>query len=381
MSGGTIMGIALGGVVIATLLALLVARNVTVRLDPVPAYADLVPAPDRTVWQAGEETTLWLSTNRHAVDVRIDSIALGLGVFERQIPSGASVLARGPGCRGWVVESLSVIPQGGQWQVSGTVERGPGATGVLTVKARVYDPADQGAFMQEFDINVPAGGDAFSHNLSLSGAWDWRLDASNGDHFPAGATRSVLFNTGGAAAAVSDYWDEEVHMPQNTGLGLVACGEREDVTIGLHGDGGEELNRYLVDVEAAEPTAAAPLPPDFGEEYMSLRFCADAASPRAYLLTGGEEVGDVTATGETSLSYTLAADDAGSPDHAYFEIDQAGAVTVSDLGADDNTGMDGARLYAFTARAVDDRGLAAQTSVVVQLVLSDVSAAGDGVCP
>ena len=37
-------------------------------------------------------------------------------------------------------------------------------------------------------------------------------------------------------------------MLEDTGLGLIACGVKEDVLITLHGDDGEELNRYLVDV-------------------------------------------------------------------------------------------------------------------------------------
>ena len=122
------MGIALGVVVIATLLALLVARNVTVRVDPEPDYADLAPAPGGTVWQAGEERTLWLSTNRHAVDVRIDGIALGLGEIERGSPLGAgvTVLGYGPGCLDWVVDSLTATPQPGG-PMAGHRDRGPRA--------------------------------------------------------------------------------------------------------------------------------------------------------------------------------------------------------------------------------------------------------------
>ena len=383
MSGGNALGIALGVVVIATLLALLVARNVTVRVDPEPDYADLAPAPGGTVWQAGEERTLWLSTNRHAVDVRIDGIALGLGEIERSSPlgSGVTVLGYGPGCLDWVVDSLTATPQpGGQWQVTGTVDRGPGTTGPLSVHARVYDPVDQAAFMHEFNISVQAGSGAFSHDLILSGDGDWRLDASHGDHYLAAATRSVLFNTEETTEAVLDSGEREFHMLANTGLGLVACGEQEDVTISLHGDGGEEMNRYLVDIEAAAP--APPQPPDFGVEYVSLRFCADAASPRGSVLSGGEEVGSITATGQTALAYSLGAAGGGGPDYAFFEIDESsGAITVSDLGADDTTGMDGASLYSFTVRARDDGGRTAEAAAVVQLVLSSVSTAGDGRCP
>ena len=74
-------------------------------------YADLVPAPDEIVWAKGDHTTLWLSTNRHAVDVEIDSIALGLGdIEERSQGQDEPHIAEcvGPGCQDLVVASLTV---------------------------------------------------------------------------------------------------------------------------------------------------------------------------------------------------------------------------------------------------------------------------------
>ena len=108
------MGIALGVVVIATLLALLVARNVTVRVDPEPDYADLAPAPGGTVWQAGEERTLWLSTNRHAVDVRIDSVALGLGEDPLALHQPPDV-RRSSGAAPWAPASPSWVMDLAAW--------------------------------------------------------------------------------------------------------------------------------------------------------------------------------------------------------------------------------------------------------------------------
>ena len=77
-------------------------------LFPEPDYADLVPAPDSVVWQEGDEITAWLNTNRHDVDLRIDSVAIGIGDIDRAIPGlgEITVLGQGIGCQDYGVTRL-----------------------------------------------------------------------------------------------------------------------------------------------------------------------------------------------------------------------------------------------------------------------------------
>ena len=128
------------GVALATAIAIPFATG------SVADFADLVPAPDEIVWAEGEQTTLWLSTNRHAVDVEIGNIALGLGDIEErtQGQEEPTILGVGPGCLDLVVASLTVEHDtGSQWSLSGTIERGPNTTGDVEVHVRYYRPADQ----------------------------------------------------------------------------------------------------------------------------------------------------------------------------------------------------------------------------------------------
>ena len=102
------------------------------------------------------------------------------------------------------------------------------------------------------------------------------------------------------------------------------------------------------------------------------------------MLSGGETVGTVTASGTGTLTYALAAD-GDSRDFAFFDIDSAtGAITVSDSGADAHAGIAGiaeSRLYTFVVLATDDAGRQGRAVVAVQIDLSTVSPGGDGVCP
>ena len=122
------------------------AGLITFAIRDAPDYADLVPAPDEIVWEEGDHTTLWLSTNRHAVDVLIDNIALGLGDIEerREGSDGVAILGEGPGCVDVVVKSLTVAHSSGNiWRATGTIDRGPNTTGDVEVHLRYYRLADQ----------------------------------------------------------------------------------------------------------------------------------------------------------------------------------------------------------------------------------------------
>ena len=62
-------------------------------MSEAPDYANLVPAPNEIVWEQGDETTVWLQTNRDNVDLKVSSVALGLGSIERVFPeSGESMV-------------------------------------------------------------------------------------------------------------------------------------------------------------------------------------------------------------------------------------------------------------------------------------------------
>lgn len=367
-------------VVMGTGVVLAAAVLITLATGDPPDYADLVPAPDEIVWAEGAETAVWLSANRHAVDLQIDSIALGLGDIEERNPGSemATTLGEGPGCLDHAVTSLTVAHDTGDtWNVSGTIDRGPTSKGNVEVHVRYYRPADQmpgdGTVV---DVTVSAGSDDYSLKL-IPGDGNHRVQASTDAHFPAPFTRQVDFDTSDTTSGGTVTGESVFHMLENTGLGLIACGEEEDVLITLHGDEGAELNRYYVDVGPA-PTAT-PSPPSFAA-YQTKRFCPDVVTPRDELLNGGESVGSARATGTGTITYSLAAN-GDSNDFAFFNVSSSGAVTVSAAGADDHTGIDGARLYTFKVVATDAAGRRSESVVAAQLDLSQVAPNNNGVCP
>ncbi len=385
------MAIALGVVVIATLLALLVARNVTVQVNPEEDYANLVPAPDSVEWRVGDQRTVWLSTNRRYVDMRVDSIGLGPGTMRGR--GGGQILDLGHsiGCVNAVVSGIAITNLSADSGLAAiSVDYGsysPGDT--LRIYYRIYRTMEtrRTANILGALVTVPSSG-ALTYTINLSaadGPGRYYIDASLDGHFPAITTQRVYFlHRDGEDPSVTVSREDEMHLLKDTGIELAGCHERGEVLVTLHGDGGGELNRYFVDVlEAATPTPVptAVVPPDFGADYAALRFCADAATPRGSVLSGGEEVGTLTGSGGPGLVYSLggAGDDR---DYAFFEIDAStGSITVSDLGADDTTGMDGTRLYSFSVQATDDGGLTGEATVAAQLNLTSISTGGDGSCP
>ena len=231
-------------------------------------------------------------------------------------------------------------------------------------------------------VTVSAGSDGFSLNL-VPDMGMRRVQVSTNEHFPAPFTREADFDTEDTTTGDTVRGEEVFHMLEDTGLGLIACGEEEDVLVTLRGDG-VELNRYFVDIGPAPVATATPAPdepPNFGAEYTTRRFCADAASDRADVLDGGETVGRVSATGASS--YELVEDSHGL-DHAFFVISSGsggGDITVSQAGADDHAGMDGDRLYSFIVRAEDSDGLTSDLHVSVLLDRTNLAINGDGICP
>lgn len=356
-------------------------------MNPVADYADLVPAPDSIIWEEGQETPLWLSTNRHAVDLRVDNIALGLGEIDLRDPASGqvSVLGEGLGCLDAVVSGLVVETVSATEVALGvTLHKEAGVSATLYYQfyadgeARYSDPQTYTVTGSTATLRPSGAGVGLAEGVA------YRADVSTNSHLPRAITRSVTWTGGDEDSGTSDVREEEIHLVEGTGVALIACAEAEDVAVTLHGDAGAELNRYLVDVlpePTAVPATATPVAnPVFDPAYTSLRFCPDSATPPAMQLSGGETVGTVTATGTGTLAYALAPD-GESRDFAFFEIDSGtGGISVSDAGADDHTGIDGTRLYTFVVNATDDAGRAGEALVAVQVDLSNPTTAGDGVC-
>ena len=389
MSGGAVIAIALGGVVIATILALFLARNITVQVDPEADYAGLLPPPSAALWREGDETTLWLSTNRRAVDMRISSVSLGIGHIHRVFPGpGREPLARGEGCLDFAVVSLAATGVGAtSVTVAGEVERAPGV-GAVTVHIRAR--REGGDWGGHGTLALPAADTGFTHTLTTSPAGVWRVEASDTDRFNETSARRIRVDTT-AGTATADEEAERLRLLEGMGVGVVACAEDDDVLVTLHGEGGAELNRYTVDIgppPTATPTPAPILSPHAG--YASRRVCVDDDASRAAYLDGGELVGGTFTSadfgGRLSGSVTSASlgDVAPGNGHVYHfghSLSQ-GAVqlTVSGLGASGDQGLNTDRVYPVRLAVSDGAGATAFLDVGVWLDASEEAANGDGIC-
>ena len=371
----------IAGVVVALGVALLAVFLVQLAIGAEADYAALVPAPDSINLREGEEAAFWLSTNRHAVELRIDSIDVGLGVIHyRGAAQGqTATLGHSTGCLDWAVSHLEIEAVGNRsMSFSGTVDRGS-ETGELTVHTRLYSASNPTVSIgQDIKVSGPSDTD-FSVNWSLlSTDTDYVLEASHNDYFSGPETRSVTFTTGDADSGTSETAEEKILLIEGSGIGLIGCHEHDDVVVTLHGENGAELARYKLDVLAAEPANTAP---QFATDYVLRVVCVDSATTTADYFDAGEEVGDVvTATDADSatLSYALAPE-SGELDYAYFEIDNAAQITVSSLGADGDSGLGAERLYTFLVVADDSNGGQADVRVIAQVKLSE-SSTGDGSC-
>ena len=348
-------------------LALLAVVLVQIATDAQPDYADLDPAPDTVVWQEGHETTLWLSTNRNWVDMRIDSVSLGLGDIRRAFPEsgGTLELGRGEGCLQWAVSSLSVasigdVSGGGKSiQIQGEVDRN-GTTGVLTVNIRLY--AEGTTPGNPLTTTVSSNSSAFTHGrrvTPITGTNMWVIEASKDDQFPQAATRSIVVPIDDIATAITikDEGAEDIRILRDRGVGIIACGPVDDVVVTLHGREGKELNRYLVDVHAAStPVPSTPSP---GAEYISRRVCVDAVDAQDSYLSGGELVGAVVDlddfTGLAQVDSIVITDTTQENHYKYFFSYSVGSslqLSVTDAGAS-ALGLDADRVYAIRLTATD----------------------------
>ena len=350
-------------------------------------YADLVPGPDSIIWAEGQETTILISTNRDDVDLRINSVAMGIESVKGVVPHSGELMVLGAsvGCQDWAVSRLtaSSVSTGG-YTLEGNIDRENfTGTAEVHIRMRVQGDADWTYFVPMLVSGASALSFSQSYNTSEE---KWEIEASNDDDFPVALTRRIFVDTS-AGTATNDTEAESIVLLKNTGVALKACSEHDDVMLTLHGQDGEELNRYVADIGPPPTATLAPAPPatpvpapSFATAYQTLRFCPDSATPPSMQLDGGETAGTVSATGTGSITFSLAPD-GDSRDFAFFAIDgSTGAITVSDAGADDHTGIDGGRLYTIVVRATDDAGRVGEALVAVQVDLTTLSPLGDGAC-
>ena len=373
--------------------------------DP-PDYADLVPAPDTIVWEVGDETTLWLQTNRNDVDLRINSVALGVGNIERAFPEAgaAMTLGRAEGCVTWAVNGLelgSSVHSGTNRQVTvaGTVNRN-GHTGSLDVYVRTYVEGDEPSNALAQTVTVPDGDDDFTWAVTVSPDSKRVFEASHDDDFPEVYTRRITVDPE-TAEATSDTEAEGLLVPHGGGVGVIACSQHDDALITLHGEDEEELNRYLVDVHSKPTAQPAMPPPDAG--YTIRRVCVDATDSQVNYLSGGEFVGGPFDEDDFGLDGTIQSiqlDDTAADHHYQYFFSYAlssGEVQllVTDAGAS-GLGLDSDQVYPVRLTAIDDTqiaddpattevdemqdGLTAHVDVGVWVDSSTLSPSDDGRC-
>ncbi len=364
-----------------------------------PDYAHLVPAPDAIVWAEGDEIPLWLSTNRKTVDVRVSSIDLGIGEIDLRNPSSFRPvpLGEGLGCLDTVVQGVRVDVTSGRG-VALNVTLDSRVTGMVDVYVRLYDASGAGvgsitglSLNQSYRVSLVAGVPREIQLATYTGftaGATYRFAVSTDENFPVAITRSVSWSYDGTVTYSSPLYDEEVHLPADTGVSLIACREGDDGVVTLHGDGGEELNRYLVDILPAPPTPTpaptptptpTPVPAPVNLGYEARRVCVDAKTPRGSYLSGGELVGAAFTPAGFGLSgtvtYALSDVLEGSGDVYFFEFESGSPslLKVSAAGAGDTQGLDDDRVYPVRVTATDANGASAYLDVGVWVDSSTVS--------
>ena len=403
LTGQNILASTIVVVVLVLLLVLLVVRY----LQASPDYAGLVPAPDTIVWEEGDETTLWLQTNRNAAELRINSVSLGVGNIERVFPEAGAVLTlgRSGGCVTWAVNGLAlgaVTGSGGNKtaQVAGTVNRN-GQVGALRVYMRVYqEGVDPSAAAVSQAVQVPDGDNGFTWTVNTPLDAPLVFEASHDDHFPEVHTRRITVDPV-SGESTSETGAEGLLVPAGGGVGIIGCNQHDDALITLHGENGEELNRYLVDVQTKPPAVSATPPPGAG--YNVRRVCLDAADRQANYLNGGELVGDTFNGAAFGLSGSIQSVELSetAPEHQYRYFFShtltSGDVQllVTNAGAS-GLGLTANQVYPIRLTAVDNTvvvpdnpetpedegqtGVTAHLDIGVWLDASTLSSADDGTC-
>ena len=372
--------------------ALVATGIVTFAMGDPPDYADLVPAPDAIVWHVGQDSTFFVSTNREDVDMRINSVALGIANVQGAVPhSGAlMVLGASVGCQDWAVSRLTAdaISTSG-FTVKGLIDR-DNFTSTATVYYRMRVEGETvwgGAF--QVDVTYDANDLAASNRFQASHSVDkhvWEIEASSDSSFPTALTRFITVDmTAAIGTATIDEEAETLLMLPDTGVGLRACSEHEDVAVSLHGEDGAQLNRYEFDigpVATATPEPTATPSPNAGYEERAV--CVDDGSSRGAYLTGSEYVGaafDHDDFDLNSLATVVIGDVPGSEGNRYFfEISASHRVTVSDAGAANTQGLDSELVYPIRLTATDDDGRMKYLDVGVWLDTANLSSGDNGIC-
>ena len=340
-----------------------------------PDHADLVPAPDSIVWEEGDETIVWLSTNRRDVDLRIDSVSLGFGDIRRIFPeAGESMtLGRAEGCQDWAVsllephDPLNTI-QDDEFIVHVEIDRnGYDLPVEVHLRYRLFGATTWVTAMSsdgvsDKDLHLAGTESDFEYRIEPGAAAKgvYEVQASSSVKFPEPIARSItvdMYDKTGTTDAKA----EAILMVEDTGVGLVACDEHDGVVVTLHGNEGEELNRYLLDIVARPASATGGPSPD--ASYVSRRVCVDAADDQENYLSGGEEVGGPFDAADFGLDGGIQSaeliDVLDGNDYRYFVNYSLSSgsiqLSVSDPGAS-VFGLDSDRIYPVRLTATDDSG-------------------------
>ena len=375
----------------------LVAGVVAVQLatGAVEDYADLVPAPDTIIWEQGQQSTLLVSTNREDVDLRVNSVALGIANVQGSVPHSGELMVLGAsvGCQDWAVSRLTAdaISTGG-FTLKGNIDRDNfTATAQVHFRTRVQGDEWGTGVGSPIDVDYDAGNLAASNRfeLSLSASNDdWEVEASSDDDFPTALTRFITIDTTEGTATL-DEEAESIVLLKETGVALKACSEHDDVLVSLHGEEGAELNRYVVDIGPEPAATAVPTAtPDPRAGYKDRRVCPDDGSGRADYLTGGEDVGAALPKGDFDLpdiASVVIGNVPGSGEYRYFfrsNLGGSGSVQliVTDAGAGDTQGLDVDRIYPVRLTATSAAGVEKFLDVAVWLDNSTLSPNDDGRC-
>lgn len=346
-------------------------------------YAGLVPAPDSILWEEGDETTLWLNTNLSDVELRIATVDLGLGAYRRVVQETGQTLdlGRSEGCLGWAVSALEVYQiddatgvSGRNIYVQGNIDRGA-FTGSATVYVRVYPKGADLHGLTSKDApfeNVDADGTIFSFDAGTGDSFsgrrytvpetdgEWIAEASHSTRFTPTSRVAVSGNVSADSWTRVEAEAEDVVLPSDVGIGLIACSEADDVLVTLHNDEGKELKRYMVDI-LADPLVRTPTPQTApaGIESFDIRVCLDSADHRANYLDGWEYAGvplDAERFGFRSgdLLDGATLEDAPGNEFVYFfaveVVSGQAQIRVTPAGASNTSGLDIDRVYPIALK-------------------------------
>ena len=365
------------------------AALITLAVGDPPDYADLVPAPDTIIWAEGQESTVLVSTNRDDVDLRINSVAMGISNVMGAVPHSGELMVLGAsvGCQDWAVSKLTAdsISTGG-YTLKGNIDRDNfTSTAEVHYRTRVegddeWNPGVNSPIAVTYDSGNIPDSNRFAQPVTAD-EHVWEVEASSDDDFPVALTRFITIDMTArpAGTATTDEEAESIVLLRDTGIGLKACSEHDDVVLTLHGQEGVELNRYVVDI-GQRPADRPPM-------YAGRRVCLDDGGLRSDYLTGDERVGadfdstDFGLTGDV-VSVTLDDVEAGNDFRFFFDAEIVAdnvRLEVSEAGAGDTLGLNTDRIYPVRVTATDAGGASAYLDVGVWLDTA-LAANGDGLC-